>query len=415
MLGGPQSDESPMPLISLWSSNAAAIEQFTIEQVVAAAGDGNLKDVSECAQELRDYLSKVPSSKLAEYVDRCLTFHFPKSGMVLQDLVNELGRRLDYKVTNGRYQGVVNAIGFDGIWTSPEGHTIVLEVKTTDAYRISLDNIARYREKLIASGQIVLPCSLLIVVGREDTGELEAQVRGSRHAWDMRLISADALIKLVQLKENADGPETGQKIRSLLAPMEYTRLDAMIDVMFTTAKDVETAVGTESGTGDETSESVPSVEKVKDTWQFTDSALLQTKREAIIAVLAQREGTSLIKKSRALYWNPSHEVRAAFTISKRYLKGVPYWYAYHPQWDAWLGESDRSFVVLGCMDLDSAYAIPLDVMRSVLFALHTTEKEDGAKYWHLYVRETGPGQVSLVLPKSKKVMPLSEYAITVPH
>ncbi len=69
------------------------------------------------------------------------------------------------------------------------------------------------------------PSSVLIVVGREDTGELEAQVRGSRHAWDMRLISADALIKLVELKEGAGDPETGRKICSLLAPMEYTRLD----------------------------------------------------------------------------------------------------------------------------------------------------------------------------------------------
>jgi hypothetical protein len=189
-----------MPLIALWSSNAAAIGQFTIEQVVATAGDGNLKDNSDCSFELREYLSQVPSTKLADYIDRCLTAHFPKSGMVLQDLVNELGRRLDYKATNGRYQGTVNAIGFDGIWVSPEGHTIVLEVKTTDAYRISLDTIATYREKLIAAERFTPPSSILIVVGREDTGELEAQVRGSRHAWDMRLISADALIKLVQLK-----------------------------------------------------------------------------------------------------------------------------------------------------------------------------------------------------------------------
>ena len=47
----------------------------------------------------------------------------------------------------------------------------------------------------------------------ETTAELEAQVRGSRHAWDMRLISTDALIKLVQLKEGAEGPETGRQHR----------------------------------------------------------------------------------------------------------------------------------------------------------------------------------------------------------
>jgi hypothetical protein len=133
-------------------------------------------------------------------------------------------------VANGRYQGTVNQIGYDGIWVSPQGQTVVVEVKTTDAYRISLDTIAGYRDKLLKAGQIASPSSSLIIVGREDTGELEAQIRGSRHAWDMRLISADALIKLVKLKESAEGAETGVKIRSLLVPREYTRLDEMVDV-----------------------------------------------------------------------------------------------------------------------------------------------------------------------------------------
>jgi len=57
-------------------------------------------------------------------------------------------------VINGRYQGKQNANGFDGIWTSPEFHTIVAEVKTTDAYRSSLDTIAKYREKLLAAKEI---------------------------------------------------------------------------------------------------------------------------------------------------------------------------------------------------------------------------------------------------------------------
>ena len=81
-------------------------------------------------------------------MDHCLSVAFPKNGMVLQDLVNELGRRLDYVATNGRYQGVQGKIGFDGLWLSPEGHTLVVEVKTTDAYRLSLDTLATYRARL---------------------------------------------------------------------------------------------------------------------------------------------------------------------------------------------------------------------------------------------------------------------------
>ena len=58
-----------------------------------------------------------------------------------------------------------------------------MEVKTTDTYRIDLDTLAGYRRALIQGGSITEErASLLIVVGREDTGDLEAPIRGSRHA-----------------------------------------------------------------------------------------------------------------------------------------------------------------------------------------------------------------------------------------
>lgn len=46
------------------------------------------------------------------------------------------------KVTDGRYRGVKGQVGFDGLWMSVDGRAIVIEVKTTDAYRIDLDRIA---------------------------------------------------------------------------------------------------------------------------------------------------------------------------------------------------------------------------------------------------------------------------------
>ena len=405
-----------MPLIALWSSNRTAIDEFTIEQVVAAAGDGNLRDGSLCSEEFRGYLSEVTSSKLGLYIEHCLSKHFGKGGMVLQDLVNELGRRLDYKVTNGRYQGTSNAIGYDGIWASPEGHSIVVEVKTTDTYRIALDTIANYRNKLVANGEVISPSSILIVVGREDTGELEAQVRGSRHAWDIRLISADALMKLVQLKEDAEAPDTGRKIRSLLAPMEYTRLDPMIDVMFTAAKDVETVPDVETAIevvkphqGDAAE---ASSESPKGIWEFTDAALLQTKRELIVASLGRREEVNLIKRTRALYWDAGHTVRAVCTISKRYTKraAYPYWYAYPTLWDEFLAEGQKAFLVLGCMDLDRAFAVPWNALHPVLEGLNTTKK-DNDYYYHVHLVEPETGEFAILIPKRDTVLRVKEYAL----
>ena len=260
-----------MPLLSLVASSPEAVRQLTIEQVVATAGDGRLRDGTESQRELREYLRQVTIDALATYADYCLSNAFPKGGQVLQDLVNELGRRLEYDVTNGRYQGTTNAVGFDGIWRDPSGHGLVIEVKTTDAYRLSLDTVARYRDQLLAQDVLAKPCSILIVVGRTDTGELEAQVRGSRHAWDIRLISVDALLNLVRIKESADSQETIAKMRRLLTPLEYTRLDQLVDVVFTTTQDVETAVSAETGKSLE-SESQEQSESSESVWEFTPSA-----------------------------------------------------------------------------------------------------------------------------------------------
>ena len=197
-----------MPLLSFFASAPEQVASLTIEQIVATAGDGSLKDGASSQAELRHYLTMVSSEKLKVYIEACLSSSFSKSGQVLQDLVNEVGRRLDYEVTNGLYQGVSGKIGFDGLWTSPEGHSVIVEVKTTDAYRISLDTLATYRRKLDEAHKLSSSSSVLIVVGRQDTGELEAQIRRSRHAWDMRLISAEALMRLLQLKESTGSAAT---------------------------------------------------------------------------------------------------------------------------------------------------------------------------------------------------------------
>jgi hypothetical protein len=109
-----------MPLLAFWKSAPGEVRKLTIEQVVANAGDGLLRDQSSCSEELREYFLQIPSEHIATYIDPCLASGFSKGGMVLQDLVNELGRRLGYTVENGRYQGTSKAVGFDGLWSSPD-------------------------------------------------------------------------------------------------------------------------------------------------------------------------------------------------------------------------------------------------------------------------------------------------------
>ena len=72
---------------------------------------------------------------------------FEDNGLVLQDVINEVGR-FGLSVQNGIYRGKQQHNNCDGIWKS-KGWTFV-EVKTTDAYSISLDKIAAYLESEVS-------------------------------------------------------------------------------------------------------------------------------------------------------------------------------------------------------------------------------------------------------------------------
>ena len=396
-------------LLELWEANKADIESKHIQQLVAIAGDGKLRDNSACSKEVRAYLSQVDIDILNKYVKQCLDKSFSDSGLALQDLVNELGRRLDFTVEDGLYQGRSNQVGFDGLWFAPEGFSIIAEVKTTDAYRISLDTLAKYRSQLIKSGTISDDSSVLIIVGRQDTGDLEAQVRGSKHAWDIRIISADSLMSLAKVKVSSE-EDTSEKMRLLLRPVEYTRLDSLVDIVYTTAQDIEETAESEPA------ESVTPQEPTekKSTWEFTDSKLLDAQRKHIIEQFALSKGKSLIKKTRATYWSPDRELRTVCTISKRYEReGQRYWYAYHPKWDDFLKGADDTFVILGCMDLDIAFAIPRNILVENLPNFNVTEKPEGKSYWHLAIAETEQNKYQLVLPKIGSYLDIMEYKLEI--
>ncbi|MEO8627153.1 MAG: hypothetical protein ABI612_03510, partial [Betaproteobacteria bacterium] len=279
-----------MSLLTIWKANPMEIEIKLIQQLVAIAGDGVLKDEGNASTEVREFLGAVPTGLLGRYLDQCLNAGFQDSGFVLQDIVNELGRRLGCEVKPGIYRGKVGAVGFDGIWTFPDGYCIVVESKTTDAYSIKLDKFAAYRSSLIKQAALPEQSSILIVVGRADTDGLEAQVRGSRHAWDIRLISADKLLKLVEIKQAADSKATIQKIRTVLTPLELTRVDFIVDLLATTAEDIkDTAVA--EAVDEETEAEVAAGKK------WTPVAF----HDDVVARVAEKLGTEFKKETRSLY------------------------------------------------------------------------------------------------------------------
>lgn len=363
-----------MSLAQLWQQSGEQLSDKRVQQIIAIAGDGKLRDGTITSQEFREFLSQVSSDVLRRYAEECLKDAFTDSGLALQDIINQVGRRLGFAVTDGRYQGVRGENGFDGLWRFPDGHAVVIEVKTTDTFRIDSDKLASYRKRLIASNEIYEEqSSILIVVGRKDTGDLEAQIRGSRHAWDIRLISVDALVRLMLLKESVDDPRIIGRICNILIPREFTRLDEIVEIVFFAAEEAKQP------------SSFDEVEEDNNTETETKATVKPAAfHEACIERFSQQHKIKLIRRSRASFSTSDGSYSVICAVSKAHsLRGpTSYWFAFHPYYKDFLEKSPHSFLVLGCGSGKHILAIPYAQVLTWLDDIWTTELED-RMYWHI--------------------------------
>jgi hypothetical protein len=405
-----------MPLLSLLKTSPEAVEVMHIEQIVMQAGDGNLKDNSECQAELREYLTLIEPEKLAEHATHCL--HKPKwadSGFVLQDVVNEIGRRLGFKVTNGRYRGVKGENGFDGLWHSDHVGAFLVETKTTSAYTIRLEPVAKYRDGLAEEGAIDRNTPILFVVGRDSTVALEQQIRGSKFAWSTRLVGVEALLKLMSVNLDSTTDEVTQKIHQIFLPVDYTRVDPIVDVVFTTSEDKAESEELTDAPVDDSENDKPKKKKNN----ASSQEVIKHRRQQVINALSAKFGKKLIKRKAALYSDSDDQLRVAVSVSKRYEdnKYQQYWYAYLAPMRSFLANAKTGLMVYACADKDEAYAIPYEVIEKLKEGMGTTpEKENRKAYWHVFIRDLD-GPPRIYLPKTKEETLLSDYRLdlTAPH
>lgn len=391
-----------MELTDLWLDSPDQIRGKHLQQIIAFAGDGKLRDTGLAAEEFRRFLSVVPSDLLTDYAEQCLNVGFPNSGLALQDVVNEVGSRLGFSVEHGRYRGSSAKIGFDGLWALADGRSIVIEVKTTDAYRIDLDTVVGYRRRLIDESKISADASsILIVVGREDTGDVEAQVRGSRHAWDIRLISVDSLLRLMLLKEAVEDPVTLNRIHDILFPREFTKLDEIVEVVFSAAEEAKQE--------DEPRESdVEEPEQANATQKkFTPVAFHQQCVERLQKVL----GTTLVRQSRAQFLSPDKRISVVCAVSRAYEKpdGEGYWFAFHPHQKDFLESTEQGYAAFGCGSANTLVLVPIRQFVPWLDGMNRTVRND-REYWHVQMHRQGI-DVRLTRRKNTPEVDLSAYVV----
>lgn len=367
-----------------------AIGSRKLPQIIAFLGEGKLRDGDET---FRRFVGSISNELLIQYGRECLTDNFPDSGLALQDITNEIGKRLGFAVIPGRYSGTRNDIGNDGLWKQESGTwALVVEVKTADAYRISLDTIATYRDRLIGTGEIDEErSSILIVVGRHDTGELEAQIRGSRHAWDMRIISIDSLIKLLEIKESLSDESTAQQISFALRPFEYTKVDKLIELLFLAVKDIEI----EAVTSDvEPSDSAPG-----DAASTEEEAAARTRTKPVsfhgpvLQKAEKKTGKKFIKNSKSSYYSDDQTTGLLVSLSKAHPSynsafQARYWFAFHPHQRTFLEKYPNAYVSYGCGSAEKVVLLPLPFLIDRLDGMWETANGE-RPYKHIVIYQEG--------------------------
>ena len=365
-----------MSIVSIWKQDPALLTGKTIAQIVNMCGNGKLRDDNETSRELRELLAHVDGEHLATFAKYCLENPFVESGLALQDIINQIGHRLGFAVTPGKYRGQANKSGHDGLWKSKDEHDIIIEVKTTDAFGVSLETVVGYRSALIAEGRIKKErSSILIVVGRIETDGLESQIRGSRHAWDIRLISIDALIKLMFTKLKLKDWATSKKINELLKPIEYTRIDPIIDLIFTTTEDLA------EEHPDQPDDESPASAEPENPSKPNEKAKTSRLRDAAIPYISNHLKNTFVKKGYALFTSSDGNANLVCLASQAYQANdyEHYWYGFTPSQLEFLEEAASGFVAFICGSPEKVLLLPFAEFKAILPYIYRTEN----KHWHI--------------------------------
>jgi hypothetical protein len=341
-----------------------------------------LRDGSPAATDFREYLDLIPSSLLSQYCQQCLDEPFQESGLALQDLINHVGKRLGFEVEFGRYRGNQRSIGFDGIWRFPSGHQAVIEVKTTSAYQLRLETIAKYRLTLLEQGRLAEErSSILIVVGRDDTGDLEGQIRGSRYAWDIRLISIDALLRLVEVKEDLEDPTIVTQIHEILIPREFTKLDEIIELLFKTASDLTTASDLRP-----VLESEAQGAEVATAQDADESGSVAAFHTRSLEKIQRHLNVPLVKQTRSSFGSADGSTVVVCKASRTYADrgSYAYWFGFYEFQMQMITSASNGFAAFQCGTPDRLLLIPAMDFLSWTDHMNRTQTKRNA-YWHVHI------------------------------
>jgi hypothetical protein len=195
---------------------------FTLDQILGLVGTLDDAPGSDTPRErfrtfLRDSVGSIGAVR--DYVEACTKNKGAQYDHALQDLINHTGSLIGFDVEFGRYKGVTNDVGHDGLWRWKD-FSIIVEVKTTDVFSIQTAIVVGYVDKLISKGSIADwdHAMGLYVFGRSDSQlkQLANSIIAEKRTHQLRIATVDDVLSLAELVQ--EGRITADEAVTLLKP-----------------------------------------------------------------------------------------------------------------------------------------------------------------------------------------------------
>jgi hypothetical protein len=223
----------------------------------------------------------------------------------------------------------------------------------------------------------------------------------------MRLISIDALLKLLDLRQRLDDPSVVKKVGEILVPHEFTRVDDIVELVFETAEDSipEQPMGR-------------AVEADEVDVEEDDEDEATTPRLDIVAVgreaaarIAAKLGLPLIQRSRGTFSSADDGVRLVCAYSRTYGTAPQggFWFGFHEYQKEYLEQSSRGYVAFACGAANTVLLIPIVEFSRWLPGMHETVSPS-RRYWHVRIKRSD-GRFIMHRRKGHERIDLSNYLV----
>jgi hypothetical protein len=169
-----------------------------------------------------------------------------------------------------------------------------------------------------------------------------------------------------------------RRIHDILIPREFTRLDQIVDIVFSTAEEIR-------------QEDLPEDESEEPERRHEPKFIPVAFHEACVERIQIDLKTPFLRESRATFASPDGSAALVCSVSKEHGRSdAPgYWFAFHPHQQQSLEGVSSAYVAFGCGSPNQVLLVPFPEFKQWLPNMNVTERED-RMYWHVHIgREDG--------------------------